>query len=386
VHAYIQNLYRSGADQAPESQRARIQVGNLMAGMGIVITMLYGLVYLGIGLTAPFALHTICALSYTLYFVLVRRGWPTVARLYLCMVCFTDIGVLLWMVGPASNFQSYFILGGPVALVLFESREARLRWLTAGTSMLLYVAAEMLPFQPLLEAPTHWVYRFMTLTSAPTIVGILIVIQGVFLAEIQRREDALERAAHTDVLTGLPNRRHAVERAQAMFTQARHQGHALALMMIDVDHFKRVNDTHGHAAGDALLVSVAHALRARLRAEDMVARMGGEEFMVALNQAPFGHEATVAEALRERIAAVQLALPEGVILHCTASVGIATLGNERTLDELMVRADAALYRAKADGRNCVRSANGTHIRTAAANEAGMAVVPPTPPRLRNLLH
>ncbi len=386
MHAYIQNLYRAGADQAPESQRARIQVGNLMAVMGIVITMAYGLTYLAIGMTAPFVLHTSCALSYSLYFVLVRRGWPTLARLHLCMVYFIDVGGLLWMMGPQSSFQSYFILGGPVALVLFESREARWRWLIAGTSMLLYATVEMLPFQPLLEAPTHWIYRAMTLTSAPTIVGILLVIQGVFLAEIQRREDSLERAAHTDVLTGLPNRRHAVERSQAMLLEARRRGHALALMMIDIDHFKRVNDSHGHAAGDALLVSVAHALRARLRAEDMVARMGGEEFMVALSQAPFGHEATVAEALRERIAAVQLALPEGVILQCTASVGIATLSNERTLDELLVRADGALYRAKADGRNCVRSANATSTRTAAANEGAMAVVPPTPPRLRNLLH
>ena len=166
------------------------------------------------------------------------------------------------------------------------------------------------------------------------------------------RERELERLAYYDELTGLPNRRSVLRQLEALISRGRRHGHALALLMIDADHFKAVNDRHGHAGGDAALRALAERLSERLRTEDVAGRFGGEEFVVGLPDADAGGAATAAEAIRAAVAARPLTIAERE-LTLTVSVGWATWEGD-DLGQLLARADGALYEAKAAGRNCVR--------------------------------
>jgi len=158
----------------------------------------------------------------------------------------------------------------------------------------------------------------------------------------------LETLLHEDPLTGLFNRRYVLTRLQGLISGARRHGRPLSIAMIDVDHFKRINDSYGHVAGDAALVELTSALRDRLRAEDELGRLGGEEFLALLPDTPAEAAASVAEDLR---AAVEE-------LTATVSVGWATWSGGEDADGLIKRADFALYEAKDAGRNAVRGAEG----------------------------
>jgi diguanylate cyclase (GGDEF)-like protein/PAS domain S-box-containing protein len=166
--------------------------------------------------------------------------------------------------------------------------------------------------------------------------------------QASRRE--LEVQARLDSLTGLANRREFDERLGLALGRSRRQGSAVALMYMDIDHFKRVNDGHGHAAGDEVLRVFGQRLGACVRSGDLVARLGGDEFVVLIEDlsAPETAEAIAAkliEAMSEGIAV------EGTVLHVTASIGIAYSAHPAVTKTLMAAADAALYAAKSAGRN-----------------------------------
>jgi diguanylate cyclase (GGDEF)-like protein len=165
----------------------------------------------------------------------------------------------------------------------------------------------------------------------------------------------LESMAYVDALTGLHNRRWLDQAFRFQLERARNESKQLAILMIDIDHFKRYNDTHGHLAGDRSLCAVARALTENVRPGDLLARYGGEEFTVLLPDIDHPHTQTIAERLRH---AAELAYsPEAPGLpRVTVSIGFAQSMPDDTLETMLARADSALYSAKNAGRNCVKSA------------------------------
>lgn len=168
----------------------------------------------------------------------------------------------------------------------------------------------------------------------------------------QHRERAVEAAAHAerDPLTGLGNRRHLQARCAELMPAAERLGRPLALAQLDLDHFKTVNDRHGHAVGDKVLVAVAQLLRENMRTDDVLVRHGGEEFVVVLPGLGLDAAAEVCERLRERLARYPWLAVCGTSVPVTVSIGLAAAPVYQ-LDSLLQRADAALYRAKEHGRN-----------------------------------
>jgi two-component system, cell cycle response regulator len=165
----------------------------------------------------------------------------------------------------------------------------------------------------------------------------------------------LETMLHEDPLTGLFNRRYVLTRLAGLISGARRHGRSLSVAMIDIDHFKRVNDVHGHEAGDAALVTTTIAMRDRMRAEDELGRLGGEEFLALLPDADAGAAAVVAESLRASVERARTRI-DGLDLAVTVSVGGASWDGEEDADALVKRADKALFVAKRAGRNAVRGA------------------------------
>jgi diguanylate cyclase (GGDEF)-like protein/PAS domain S-box-containing protein len=167
-------------------------------------------------------------------------------------------------------------------------------------------------------------------------------------------EQELERQAHTDFLTELANRRYFLEVAEGELARTLRYGKQFSLLMLDIDHFKVVNDERGHKAGDLVLKKLARVMQESLREVDIVGRMGGEEFAAILPETGIDEAWEAAERLRLAVAAAEIAVDDGEPLCVTVSIGIATFTDKSTdIDMLLRKADEALYMAKHDGRNRV---------------------------------
>jgi diguanylate cyclase (GGDEF)-like protein len=177
-----------------------------------------------------------------------------------------------------------------------------------------------------------------------------------YSSELAAANRRLELMAHTDQLTGLPNRRYAMDRLEQEWADARMFGRPLSIMMLDLDWFKSINDTLGHDAGDQALVHAARVMRDTVRTSDIVCRMGGEEFLIITSDT----DGTAAVQTAERVrAAIERRQPGELALSrpLTASIGVADSTSAAvSLKELLLKADDALYQAKQDGRNGVRRA------------------------------
>ena len=183
----------------------------------------------------------------------------------------------------------------------------------------------------------------------------------VDITERKTMEDALRKAATTDVLTGIANRRHFMDRTEAELARTRRHERPLALAMFDIDHFKRVNDLYGHAVGDEVLRAVARLCADVVRQHDIVARVGGEEFGLLMPDTRLGDAVALAERLRERMQTLRVRVPADSgagEVFITASFGVSALRPGDTLDTLLAHADAALYAAKRQGRDQVHVAPG----------------------------
>lgn len=215
--------------------------------------------------------------------------------------------------------------------------------------LLIYLATQQAEHAELLDGPTGWILP----TSALAMVGILQTFGYVLLAA-NRTQHELRDLALSDSLTGIPNRRAFDATMKRAIETARRTQHPLGLAIIDLDHFKQVNDQYGHEVGDQLLQHVARTLNASLRESDFLARIGGEEFALLVANPQINSFCELAERFRHQVASSPLVLNKGRMLPCTLSAGLAVVqGDALNATLLYNRADDALYQAKAGGRNLV---------------------------------
>ena len=191
--------------------------------------------------------------------------------------------------------------------------------------------------------------------------------------QLEKRIEDLYVMATTDALTGIDNRRNLLEKVQLEIDRALRYGLAVAFLMLDLDHFKVINDTYGHDAGDRVLQRVGALLHEAVRAPDHVGRLGGEEFGILLTNVTPQLGAEVAEQMRRKVAA--LVVPYGdAEISFTVSIGVAgvLVNAENPLLDLIKRADTAMYDAKKSGRNCVRLAKDQQESALVAGSAVQA--------------
>jgi diguanylate cyclase (GGDEF)-like protein len=174
--------------------------------------------------------------------------------------------------------------------------------------------------------------------------------------ELHRRNVDLDMLSRTDMLTGLFNRRHMDEQLRAQMKTARRHGQEVGLLLLDVDHFKAVNDTYGHVAGDDVLCELARRISSELRAGDVAGRWGGEEFVVLLAQVGLVGAVDAGERIRAVVAASPVHAA-GHAINVTVSGGCAAGPGPGSSEDLVHQADTGLYRAKDRGRNCIVAAS-----------------------------
>ena len=207
------------------------------------------------------------------------------------------------------------------------------------------------------EGEKHFLsVKFPTRNSAGEITGICGISTDI--TQIKHYQQELERLSQYDELTGLFNRRHFISLARHELSRSTRYGGKLSLLMLDVDFFKRVNDEHGHRAGDQVLAAISLEIQQALRETDIPGRLGGEEFAVLLPETGPEKAAQVAERLRKCVAGKSIDIGDGKQLTCTLSIGVAAKPSEENdLEKLLHRADTALYAAKEAGRDRVVSAD-----------------------------
>jgi len=201
--------------------------------------------------------------------------------------------------------------------------------------------------------------RTQIIIDAVITIGILLAILYFFawklVARLDEAQKRLKHLAVTDELTGLKNRRYIMERLESEYQRAVRMETPLSLVLIDIDHFKNVNDTHGHAFGDVVLKAVSREMRESLRTYDLLGRIGGEEFLIASPGSTRDEATALAERIRNRIREKQIS-GGAITISVTVSAGVTALvGQDEKTDTLLARVDEALYRAKEDGRNRVIS-------------------------------
>ena len=248
-------------------------------------------------------------------------------------------------------------------------RESAMRWPIAafGTSILLLALLTLLRAGvivrdgPVAVAEGWFTTVYFCTLSVMVVLIAVIVVWSVFA----RMSDALHRLARHDRLTGALNRHGLDEAIERHF--ARGDAPAMALLALDIDHFKRINDSHGHAIGDVVLRAVVRSLLAHCRSDDIVARTGGEEFLVAHATPDPDRALALAERLREAVAAVRVRGRLEDEIHCTVSVGVSDpFDRLADRERAAAEADRALYAAKANGRNRCERAGRTQPSTLAS--------------------
>jgi diguanylate cyclase (GGDEF)-like protein len=200
------------------------------------------------------------------------------------------------------------------------------------------------------------------MTYRATDIGMMIdaILLALALAErfnINQSEKLLaEKMAGIDSLTNLNNRRSFYKFVQPIWAMSLRSKSSTSVIMLDIDNFKLLNDTYGHALGDRVLIQLAETMQREARSGDILARWGGEEFLIFLPETRLADAVTIAERMRSKISTIQLTTEKNKKLLFTASFGVAhTYAASVLLDELIFKADQQLYRAKRQGRNCVCS-------------------------------
>jgi diguanylate cyclase len=292
------------------------------------------------------------ALYGTAYGLLRQRlNRPAVVLVWVELLGHALIATLV--LGWDSGFHYYVLLMMPM---VFMSRVRR-RYTNAVLGLALaafYLGLDMLshhvaPLNGLAPGVLAAVRAFNVLVT----LALLAHLATFYLRAVVRAETRLHDLATTDPLTGLANRRRALDVADLHLARRRSDGAPMSLILGDVDHFKSVNDRHGHEVGDQVLIAVAGAMQAATREADTVCRWGGEEFLIVLPDTGPAEALQVAERVREAVQRAQVR-QGGELLAVTITLGVSTLRPMEPLSHAIARADTALYRGKAEGRNrCV---------------------------------
>lgn len=313
------------------------------------------------------ALLLVCTLTNV---VIGVRLWPhradpapvALATLLTCLSIGGAYSVIAVLAGTFTAPTSLVLMGVlTIGLLLFTLRPMAIAYAACTVVLLGHdvgVQVGLWSYAPALteriflgREPVWWydVWRNFVLVSACAVLLPLIML---LFARLDRMHARLTRLSHTDGLTGLANRRRFMEVLHAEVARRRRTGRPLCVALLDIDHFKLVNDRHGHLTGDVVLRELAAVLMASVRApSDLPARLGGEEFALILPDTGQDEAMAVCERLREQVAA-KVFQDEATRLHVTVSMGLLEV-REEDVDRVLGRVDQALYRAKETGRNRV---------------------------------
>ena len=313
-------------------------------------------------LQAALVLSTALSIGFLVWLWPRRRDPSPMPRLSVAVTL--NIGIIYTLIalfsGTFTTGANMTLLGVlAIGLLLFDLRTMWIAFLVCSSVLVLYdvfVMAGQVPYAPAITRlafngvePQWWwaAWRNVVFYAGAAVISTLLL---VMFGRLDAQHRKLNKLSYTDALTGLPNRRYFMDRLQAEVARQGRTAQPLSLMLIDADHFKRVNDTHGHAVGDEVLTVLARLLGESVRTPtDLAARLGGEEFAVLLPDTTVDEAESVCWRIHNRLAAHAFEA-SGQTFHLTVSIGVAQCHGQ-SAEVVLKQADRNLYRAKQEGRN-----------------------------------
>jgi diguanylate cyclase len=283
------------------------------------------------------------------YWMLTRHiNMPAVALIWFEVLGHAAVGTML--VGWDSGFHYYLLMFIPAIVVSGDrKRMVFLLMLLFAYYLGLHAASRWMGVMAPLSGTGLWIVHSF---NVAIVFAMASYTARFYYGTVRRAEKKLVEFATRDSLTGLSNRRNLLSLAEHEIARARRTGEPIALVIADIDHFKQINDQHGHEAGDHVLSRVGALLMQLCRGQDIVARWGGEEFLLLLPATDIAAATTLAERIRESVASAAID-HAGKRVSFTLSLGVAVLSLDEELSTAIARADSLLYQSKAQGRDRV---------------------------------
>jgi diguanylate cyclase (GGDEF)-like protein len=345
---YAQPLRGSGARTAFWAMVRRVTL--LAAAVDVALLAFF----LAVGSPLLGWLNLVSIAMYACAYMLLRhrRNLPALALIWLEVLAHAALGTLL--VGWDSGFHYYLLMFIPAIVVSGSGRAVMLPLLLLFLVYVgMHVAAHVFgTLTPLGDTPL----LILSLFNVSIFFGMASYVARFYYLTVRKTEEKLRELATSDTLTGLSNRRHLLDVAQQEIARARRAGEEVSLVLADIDHFKQINDGHGHDAGDRVLIHASELFREICRTQDIVARWGGEEFLFLLPATGKAAAREFAERVRKSIAAAEVEHGNRPITF-RISLGVATMMGREHLHDAIGRADRALYTSKAEGRDRVTVAD-----------------------------
>lgn len=341
-------------------RRATKSFWQFMRQLAVVAGSIHGtfiVLFAALGAHSMAWLNVGSVLMFMLAYVCLRTRRNLIGATLIIAEVVLHAGVAVRAIGWDSGFHYYLLVGAPV-IFISRARRIRTRMLLLLGLMATYLALDlgMHRLEPWDTLSPHTLEVLRSLNIVTTI-GLLAYLSSLYYRLVSQAEKRLTHLATTDPLTGLHNRRSMADLATYEIVQRKRHGEPLSVVLADIDHFKQINDRHGHEVGDEVLVAISLALQEAVREQDSIARWGGEEFLILMPQASLEQARMVAERLREQVSQMRFEA-HGQPFKVTLTLGVSGHRMDEALDQVINRADTALYQGKRDGRDQVATAAG----------------------------
>ncbi len=339
--------YEPARDRRPQFWRLAMRCAQIAGTVDVIFFFLF--LALGSPILAWVNVVSVAMYTGAYYALKYHKNKIAVVLIWAEVLIHAALGIIL--IGWGSGFHYYLLMFIP-AICVSASR----RWAVYALLGLwgYYIALDVLmwfiePLQPIPQTALHIVHLF----NLSVVFAMFSYLSSYYLRMVVSAQRKLREMATTDSLTGLSNRRHMTYLAEKELARFQRSGHPVGFLLLDVDHFKSINDAYGHETGDRVLSCVADVIRKELRAQDLAGRWGGEEFLAILPDTDSGKAQASAERVRNAFLAKDWKAIIGGEVDITVSIGVSELRPDEDLSTAVSRADAALYRGKTSGRNRV---------------------------------
>ena len=351
---FLSSLVNIGCDNLPFSQSNKIKTTNIVVLITTIISALYTLNYIFILQHPVVALiNAMFTLSYLMPLLLNRKYLSKPAKLWFFITLMLHLFICTNLyVTKESGFHLYYFLVPTGAFLLMDTQDKKEKLFLCLLSITLLLYCENTENTSPLITLSQQVNEFIYQSVIIIIMIEVIVVLTIFIDQIEKNEKQLRLQATTDSLTGIANRKCFFDNVNQLIFQEQDYKRPLSILLLDFDHFKQINDKYGHFTSDICLIETCKLISPLLREQDFFARLGGEEFVIALTDTTLQEANHIAERLRTKIANHNIPIDGEPNFQCTVSIGIAANINPiDDLDKILLHADLALYQAKNQGRN-----------------------------------
>lgn len=337
----------------------RSRIAYIINGCSMLLAALFLLFYVFLIKFSPAIPGTMIYLFSTIFvFYLLKKKHFKLANFLIVFGFLMQETSIVFVLFPHEiHFNLYYFIVAPITFFIYDIEDPIERigiYFFTGVAVLLFLVSEMGVYSPYAYQPTSEIVKLFKGISVFTSILSITIVFHIFTKELSKVHKELSQMANTDSLTRIYNRRFLFDLGDSQFHLANKYNRSFVMILLDIDYFKKINDTYGHPVGDSILVQLTDLIRSQIRKGDILSRYGGEEFAVLLKNTELEDGVHIAEKIRNSIEHHEFTTSSNEPLRVTISAGVVEYANDySSFGEMVHDVDTALYEAKNSGRNCI---------------------------------